>query len=128
VSFEAPAADTVLSMASQAVKGEETHVGLSWTEGLGKYKLTKVITLVPRFFLKNNLTQAISYRQHAIPPREGSIIVPGERCALHSMQAQSEKLFTIAFSGLDAQWYEMDPFIFLPFNIFFVMKVTSNQD
>ncbi|KAJ6610914.1 vacuolar protein sorting-associated protein 13 [Mycena sp. CBHHK59/15] len=103
-SFEAPAAETELVAASQKQKTDEIHVGLSWSEGLGKYKLTKVITLAPRFLIKNNLSEALSFREHGVPPRDRSVIKPGERCPLHFMRAGNERLLTVAFSGLNAQW------------------------
>ncbi|KAJ7254114.1 hypothetical protein B0H12DRAFT_1202424 [Mycena haematopus] len=103
-SFEAPSAETELVVASERQKTDEIHIGVSWTEGLGKYKLTKVITLTPRFLVKNNLSEALSFREHGVAPRERSIIKPGERCPLHFMRAEQERLLTIAFSGLNAQW------------------------
>ncbi|KAJ6604648.1 vacuolar protein sorting-associated protein 13 [Mycena vulgaris] len=103
-SFEAPSAETELVVASQKQKTDEIHIGVSWTEGLGKYKLTKVITLAPRFLIKNNLSEALSFREHGVAPRERSIIKPGERCPLHFMRGGQERLLTVAFSGLNAQW------------------------
>lgn len=89
---------------SQQRKSEEIHVGLSWTEGLGKYKLTKVITLAPRFLLKNNLSEAICFREHGVAPRDRSIISASQRCPLHFMRTGQEKLLTMAFPGLNAHW------------------------
>ncbi|KAJ7169902.1 vacuolar protein sorting-associated protein 13 [Mycena filopes] len=103
-SFEAPSAETELVVASQKQKSDEIHIGVSWSEGLGKYKLTKVITLAPRFLIKNNLSEALSFREHGVAPRDRSIIKPGERCPLHFMRAGQERLLTVAFSGLNAQW------------------------
>ncbi|KAG6842210.1 hypothetical protein C0991_000180 [Blastosporella zonata] len=104
VSVEAPAAETALVIKSHKHKTDEVHVGLTWSEGLGKYKLTKVITLAPRFLIKNNLTEAISFREHGAPPRDRSLIEPGERRPIHVIRAGEEKLFTIAYPGLNAQW------------------------
>ncbi|CAK5280530.1 unnamed protein product [Mycena citricolor] len=104
LSFEAPSAETQLAVASQKQRADEILIGVSWTEGLGKYKLTKVITLAPRFLIKNNLTEAISFREHGVAPRERSIIKAGERCPLEYLRASQERLLTIAFSGLNAQW------------------------
>jgi vacuolar protein sorting-associated protein 13A/C len=105
LSFEAPAAETRLVLPSQTQKSEELHIGLSWTEGLGKYKLTKVITLAPRFLIKNNLSEAISFREHGVPPRDGSVIGPGQRCPMYITRVGKEKLLTMAYAGLNAQWY-----------------------
>jgi vacuolar protein sorting-associated protein 13A/C len=93
-----------LVVASQKQKTEEFHVGVSWTEGLGKYKLTKVITLAPRFLIKNNLNEALSFREHGVPPKDRSVIEPDQRSALQTLRAGQEKLLTVAFPGLNAQW------------------------
>jgi len=85
-------------------KAEEYHVGLSWTEGLGKYKLTKVITLAPRFIIKNNLPDPIYFREHGAAPRGRPILKPGESCPLQIMRVSQEKLLTIAYPGLNSQW------------------------
>ncbi|KAG6813789.1 hypothetical protein H0H92_007201 [Tricholoma furcatifolium] len=104
LSVEAPAAETALVINSQKHKSDDVHVGVTWSEGLGKYKLTKVITLAPRFLIRNNLKDAISLREHGAPPRDRSLIDPGERRAIHVIRAGQEKLFTIAYPGLNAQW------------------------
>jgi vacuolar protein sorting-associated protein 13A/C len=103
-SLEAPAAETELVVASQKHKSEEFHVGVSWTEGLGKYKLTKVITLAPRFLIKNNLAEAISFREHGVAPKDRTVIEPSQRSPLQTMRVGQVKLLTVAFSGLNAQW------------------------
>ncbi|KAJ3800717.1 vacuolar protein sorting-associated protein 13 [Lentinula aff. detonsa] len=105
ISVEAPAAEIALVVPSLKQKTDEIHVGISWTEGLGKYKLSKVITLMPRFILKNNLPEAISFREHGVAPREKSVISPGERCSLNFIRANPDKLLTIAYPGLNAQWH-----------------------
>ncbi|KAJ3917835.1 vacuolar protein sorting-associated protein 13 [Lentinula edodes] len=110
ISVEAPAAEIALVIPSQKQKTEEIHVGISWTEGLGKYKLSKIITLTPRFILKNNLSEPISFREHGVAPRDKSVISPGERCSLQFVRASPGKLLTIAYPGLNAQWSP-------PFNI-----------
>ncbi|KAJ7786305.1 vacuolar protein sorting-associated protein 13 [Mycena metata] len=78
-SFEAPSAETELVVASQKQKADEIHS-------------------------RNNLSEALSFREHGVAPRERSIIKPGERCPLHFMRAGQERLLTVAFSGLNAQW------------------------
>ncbi|KAK7058962.1 Vacuolar protein sorting-associated protein 13 [Paramarasmius palmivorus] len=103
-SLEAPAAETALVVSSPKQRGEEIHIGLSWSEGLGKYKLSKVITLAPRFLIKNNLSEPIAFRQHGVALRERSVIHPGERVPLQFLRQSEETLLTIAFPGLNAQW------------------------
>lgn len=101
---EGPAAETTLTVALPKSKGDELQIGLSWSEGIGKYKLTKVITLAPRFLLINRLAEVISFREHGVAPRGRSVVKPNERCALNVFKAGQEKLLTIAFAGLNAQW------------------------
>ena len=102
ISLDAPAAETELT--NTLDNTQEMHIGLSWTEGLGKYKLTKVITLAPRFLIKNNLSVAIVFREHGVAPRGRSTLEPGERAPIFAMRPGYEKLLTIALPGLDAQW------------------------
>ena len=104
ISFEAPVAEVALVVSSRKQKSDEIHVGLSWSEGIGKYKLTKIITIAPRFLIKNNLPEAISFREHGVAPRDRSVVLSGERCPLHIIRVGEEKLLTIAFSGLNTQW------------------------
>ena len=103
VSFEAPTADMALAIPSQGQKNEESHLGLSWTEGLGKYKLTKVITLAPRFLIKNNLSESMCFREHSVAPHGRSTLEPGERAPLYTFQTR-DKLLTVAFPGMNNQW------------------------
>ncbi|KAG5647989.1 hypothetical protein DXG03_007023 [Asterophora parasitica] len=104
ISVEAPAAELALVIDSQKRRSDEIHVGVTWSEGLGKYKLTKVITLAPRFLIKNNLTETISFREHGAPPRDRSVINPGERQSIQVIRAGARKLLTIAYPGLNALW------------------------
>ena len=90
---------------SESRNNEEIHVGVMWSEGLGKYKLTKVITLAPRFILRNNTPEAISFREHGATPKGRGILGPGERTPLHFTRKGDAKLLTLAFSGMNAQWY-----------------------
>ncbi|EKM61051.1 uncharacterized protein PHACADRAFT_156217 [Phanerochaete carnosa HHB-10118-sp] len=104
IGLEAPAAETRLVIPSESRSNDEIHVGLTWSEGLGKYKLTKVITLAPRFILRNNTSEDICYREHAATPRDRGILEPGKRTPMHFMRQGDAKLLTLAFAGINAQW------------------------
>ena len=104
INLDAPSAEVEVVAPSEKRKAENIHMGLSWTEGRGKYKLTKVITLSPRFLLKNGLSEAITFREHGSMPRDDSTLEPGARYALRAFRADNDKLLTIAYPGLDAQW------------------------
>ncbi|TCD71537.1 hypothetical protein EIP91_008918 [Steccherinum ochraceum] len=104
VSLDAPSADTRLAIPSQTHKTEEIHAGLSWSEGLGKYKLTKVITVAPRFIVRNASQTAISFREVGSTPRGRAVLNPGEKAPLHYLRMGEDKLLTIAYPGLNAHW------------------------
>lgn len=89
---------------SSKQKNEEYHIGLSWTEGLGKYKLTKVIILAPRFLVKNDLSEPLHFREYQGLPRGRAVLDPGERCPLQALRTGQEKLLTIARPGLNTRW------------------------
>ena len=104
ISFDAPRAETRLVMLHQERRSDEIHAGLSWAEGLGKYKLTKVITLAPRFIVKSDFSQPLAIREHGVAPRGRAAIEPGERRALNFLRVGADKLLTVALPGLNAQW------------------------
>ncbi|TFK30442.1 vacuolar protein sorting-associated protein vps13 [Coprinopsis marcescibilis] len=104
VSFEAPAAETEVSVAIRRNSPDQIFAGISWSEGQGKYKLTKVIALTPRFLVRNHLPYPIVVREHGVVPRERCVIPPGERAPLRVFCSEEEKMLTIAYSGLNAQW------------------------
>jgi vacuolar protein sorting-associated protein 13A/C len=104
ISFEAPAAETELVVTSQRQKADHICTGLSWSEGLGKYKLSKVITLAPRFLIKNQLPETIAFREHGVAPKDRCLVESGDRCAFQVLRSGDEKLLTVAYPGLNTQW------------------------
>ncbi|KAL4070939.1 vacuolar protein sorting-associated protein 13 [Scleroderma citrinum] len=104
IGLEAPAADIKVVIPSSKQKNEEYHIGLSWSEGLGKYKLTKVITLAPRFLIKNSLLEPLQFREYQGLPRGRAVLNPGERCPLQVLRTGQEKLLTTARPGLNTRW------------------------
>ena len=105
ISFEAPAAETELVVTSQRQKADHIYTGLSWSEGHGKYKLSKVITLAPRFLIKNQLPEAIAFREHGVAPKDLSLVESGGRCSnFQLLRSSNEKLLTVAYPGLNTQW------------------------
>lgn len=86
----------------------ELHVGMSVNEGEGKYKLTKVVTVAPRFVLKNKLSEDLNVRE----PGSSNVmnITPGDLLPLHFMKSTSQKQLSLCFAGVNNQWSS-------PFNI-----------
>ena len=86
----------------------EALVGLSWVEGTGKYKLSKVVTLTPRFIVYNKMHRGIKFRQHKLHyDVTGNVpeLSPGEKKSIVYFRPSDERLLTFAYPGLDAQWY-----------------------
>ncbi|KAF8311204.1 hypothetical protein DL93DRAFT_2229838 [Clavulina sp. PMI_390] len=103
ISFEAPSAETEVTLEVPG-RDHNIHVGVSWKLGLGKYKLTKVVTLAPRFILVNNLSKKLCFREHGADPPSNSILEPGAQTSLQIMRPVVDKLITITYPGLNAQW------------------------
>ena len=84
------------------------HTGISVAEGEGKYNLTKVVTVAPRFVLKNKLKEQISIREPGSP--NVMTMKTGELMPLHFLRAAPEKQLCLCFDGVNNQWSS-------PFNI-----------
>ncbi|CAE6538114.1 unnamed protein product [Rhizoctonia solani] len=102
VNFESLRTETEIVM--RASKNEDIHVGISWAEGLGKYKLSKVVTLAPRFIVKNMTSRQLSFREHGVPPQSGSTLDPSGQSQLMYLRTGMDGLLTFAYTGLNARW------------------------
>ena len=80
----------------------ELHVGVSVAEGEGKYNLTKVVTIAPRFVLKNKIGEAIELRE----PGSSEVIKikNNELLPVYFMRQSPEKQLCLCFPGVDNQW------------------------
>lgn len=108
-SFEAIGSTTEVVLPSASGNGNtEIHVGISVESGEGKYKMTKVVELTPRFILQNKLGEDIHVRE---PSSSGSLALKaGGLQALQFMQRTKVKQLCLCFPGLNNQWTA-------PFNI-----------
>ncbi|KAG7815578.1 hypothetical protein KL924_000664 [Ogataea haglerorum] len=78
----------------------ENDVGIHITEGEGIYSLTKVISVVPRYVIRNSLADAV---QVAKVGASGVLhIEPGEFSPLYEMPRTTAKQLQIGFSGRKA--------------------------
>lgn len=86
----------------------EFHSGVSVAEGEGKYKMTKVVTIAPRFILKSQLSEDLLVRE----PGSSNVlqIGSGELVPLHFLRQVAEKQLCLCFPGVNSQWSS-------PFNI-----------
>ena len=86
----------------------ELSVGVSVAEGEGKYNLTKVVTVAPRFVLKNRLKEDVDIRE----PGSSNVmkLKPGELLPLKFMRRSQTKQLCLCWPGVNNQWSS-------PFNI-----------
>ncbi|KAI9888280.1 MAG: hypothetical protein M1814_000770 [Vezdaea aestivalis] len=86
----------------------EIHVGISVDEGEGKYKMTKVVTLAPRYIINNRLSEEILIRE----PGSSNFMTLGSEdlFPLHFLRQGARKQLCVCFPGLNNQWSA-------PFNI-----------
>ncbi|KAG6037900.1 hypothetical protein E4U41_004657 [Claviceps citrina] len=89
-------------------KNKEIHLGITVKSGEGKYKMTKVVTLAPRFVLKNKLDEELLVRESSFSGY--MTLAPGALQPLHFMQKSAVKQLCLCHSGVDNQWTS-------PFNI-----------
>ncbi|WVQ62160.1 uncharacterized protein L199_000298 [Kwoniella botswanensis] len=101
ISFEPVSADMQIVMTSASGESDN-YVGLSYTEGIGKYKLTKVITIAPRFLIKNTFSYPLKIRQHST--QNVIDIAPGERVPIHELQHQAPSQLSMAFDEPNLRW------------------------
>ncbi|KYK54262.1 vacuolar protein sorting-associated protein vps13 [Drechmeria coniospora] len=106
-SFDAIGSTSEVVLTSTS-KQREIHVGITVKSGDGKYKMTKVITLAPRFVLENKLGEEILVRESS---SSGYMTLkPGALQPLHFMQKSPVKQLCLCHPGVDNHWTS-------PFNI-----------
>lgn len=106
-SFEAIGSTFEVMLPDRAGRSE-FHSGVSVAEGEGKYKMTKVVTISPRFIMKNKLSEDIMVREPGSP--NVLTIQSGELLPLHFLRQVAEKQLCLCFPGVNNQWSS-------PFNI-----------
>ncbi|KAH8784607.1 hypothetical protein BGZ57DRAFT_882885 [Hyaloscypha finlandica] len=99
---------TVDVVLPSTTKNTEIHVGITVENGEGKYKMTRVVTLAPRFVLKNRMNEEINVRE----PGSSDLMTlkPDALQPLHFLQKSTIKQLSLCFPGLNNQWSS-------PFNI-----------
>ncbi|TIB10448.1 hypothetical protein E3P92_03204 [Wallemia ichthyophaga] len=98
LSFDVAAADTEVTLSAQG--DENVHIGMSVVEGNGKYKLSKVVTIQPRFLIKSQLSETINARVDSSPYLLN--LKASERKALHRLESLDEDekhLLKISYPG-----------------------------
>jgi vacuolar protein sorting-associated protein 13A/C len=101
----------------------EFHSGVSVAEGEGKYKLTKVVTLAPRFILKSKLNEDLLVRE----PGSSNVLQLQNRelVPLHFLRQVQEKQLCLCFPGVNNQW--SSPFSIADVGTVHVKLAKANQ-
>lgn len=101
VSFDAIGASVNVKLPAESGRSE-MHCGLSVTEGEGKYKLTKVVTVTPRFIVKNKLSEDIQIREPG--SSDAFTLKPGELHPLRFLKQTTGQQLSLCFPGINNSW------------------------
>ncbi|KAK9477512.1 hypothetical protein V1514DRAFT_282762 [Lipomyces japonicus] len=106
-SFEAVGGNTDAVITSEN-RQSEIHIGINVSEGQGKYKMSKIVSISPRFILKNKLGEELNIRE----PGSSTVmkIKAGQVYPLHFLRQVDEKQLSLSFPAEGAPWSA-------PFNI-----------
>ncbi|KAH7104413.1 vacuolar protein sorting-associated protein vps13 [Auriculariales sp. MPI-PUGE-AT-0066] len=105
VHFEAPSAENELVIpVAGGSASSNMNVGVSWKEGEGKYKLSKVITITPRYIIKNALPDAVMFREKSVELQDENVLQPGLRKSFFTFKNYNQHLLTFAYPGLNSTW------------------------
>ena len=87
---------------SAAAGKSELHVGVSVAEGEGKYSLTKVVTIAPRFMIKNKIGEDLELRE----PGSSEVwkTKNNELLPVYFMRQSADKQLCLCFPGVNNQW------------------------
>lgn len=83
-------------------KQKEMNVGISVTEGEGKYNLSKVITIAPRYIIKNTLDESLNIVENGSTKQ--LTLEPNQLMPLYGLRRTQEKCFLLKFAHLSKTW------------------------
>ncbi|GAM87826.1 hypothetical protein ANO11243_058540 [Dothideomycetidae sp. 11243] len=107
VSFDAIGSSTDVAFPAETGRAE-MHCGLTVEEGEGKYKLTRVVTLAPRFVIKNKLGEDLNFREPG--SSDVTTLKPGDLHPLRFLKQTTGQQLCFCFPGVNNTWSS-------PFNI-----------
>lgn len=107
INFDVVGANQQVTMQT-STKTSEYRVGLTVSEGLGKYKLTKVVVIYPRFIIKNEADLPICLREDVSD--QMLTIKPGKRALLSLFMKSTDPKLVVAFeSPMGKRWSKPFP-------------------
>ncbi|KAF3008444.1 hypothetical protein E8E13_003289 [Curvularia kusanoi] len=86
----------------------DMHLGVSVAEGEGKYNLTKVISIAPRFIVKNRINEEILIREPG--QSDWTSLQQGQLLPLRWLKQGGSQQLSLCYPGVNNQWSS-------PFNI-----------
>ncbi|KAK3724815.1 Vacuolar protein sorting-associated protein 13 [Vermiconidia calcicola] len=101
VSFDAIGAAVDVKLPAESGRSE-MHAGLIVEEGEGKYKLTKVVTITPRFLVKNKLAEEIQIREPG--SSEAQTLTSGQLLPLRFLKQNTGQQLCLCFPGANNSW------------------------
>ena len=101
VSFDAIGATVDVKLPAESGRSE-MRAGLIVREGEGKYKLTKVVTITPRFVVKNKLSEDIQIREPG--SSETTSLKPGQLYPTRFLKQTSAQQLCLCFPGVKNSW------------------------
>ncbi|KAF2460623.1 hypothetical protein BDY21DRAFT_279898 [Lineolata rhizophorae] len=91
-----------------ATGNSQMHVGITVEEGEGKYKLSKVVTIAPRFILNNKMKEDLNIREPG--STDVMTLKTGDLLPLRFLRQTAGEQLCLCFPGMNNQWSA-------PFNI-----------
>ncbi|KAL9075208.1 MAG: hypothetical protein Q9157_004112 [Trypethelium eluteriae] len=100
-SFDAIGSNYDVTLQSSSDRSQ-MHAGVTVEEGEGKYKLTKVVTIAPRFILKNKIGEDLNIREPGssdVMTAKNSDLLP-----LKFLRQSVGQQLSLCFPGMNNQW------------------------
>ncbi|KAI5452535.1 Vacuolar protein sorting-associated protein 13, variant 2 [Naganishia albida] len=101
VSFEGVGADSQIKFGADRGRSEY-QIGMSYAEGMGKYKLSKAITLAPRYVIVNNYRKSLQVRQHRTENYQE--VQQGEKVYWHTFKKTASEQLSLGLAGTGTRW------------------------
>lgn len=121
-SFEAIGSNYEVCFPSSTSK-TEYRAGITVEEGAGKYQMTKIVTVAPRFILKNKLEEDLVAREPGSPTVIN--LKAGDLVPLQFLRRDTESQLCLCFPGVGNQW--SSPFYISDLGSIYVKLAKANQ-
>jgi vacuolar protein sorting-associated protein 13A/C len=106
-SFDAIGSTYAVTLPS-AKERSDMHIGITVAEGEGKYNLSKIVTVAPRFIIKNKLKEELNIREPG--SADFLTVKDGELLPLRWLRQGGTPQLALCYPGVGNQWSS-------PFNI-----------